>query len=129
MKPHDLAALVRVSGAACDAAEARLAALRREEAELRAQIATLEAARRERAAEARATDVSVRAGVDLRWEGWIDRRASVLTAELARLRARIEMARDELALAFGRHTATETLAKRAQLEAASRRMKREDRGF
>ncbi len=127
MKPQDLAALVRVSGAISDAAEARLATLRREETDLRDQIAALEAARQARATEARATDLTVRAGVDLRWEGWIDRRASALAAELARLRARIEIARDELAQAFGRRTATEALSTRAQVEAAARRAKREER--
>jgi flagellar biosynthesis chaperone FliJ len=127
VKPQDLAALVRVSGAISDAAEARLATLRREETDLRDQIAALEAARQARATEARATDLTVRAGVDLRWEGWIDRRASALAAELARLRARIEIARDELAQAFGRRTATEALSTRAQVEAAARRAKREER--
>lgn len=129
MRAGDLAGLARISAATCEAAEARLAALRRQEAELRAQIAALDAARRERAAEARATDLSVRAGVDLRWEGWVDRRSSALVAELARLLARVEIARDELARAFGRRSAIDALTDRARAEDHSRRAKREERGF
>lgn len=129
MRPGEIAGLVHLTGAACDAAEARLAALRREESELRHQIASLDEARRARAAEARATDLTVRAGVDLRWEGWIDRRASSLQAELARLRARIEISRDELARAFGRRSATEALAGQVRDAAAAQRIKKEERGF
>jgi hypothetical protein len=129
LTPRDLAGLVRIAGAACDAAEAKLARLRREEAELRRQIAALEAARQARAAEALATDVALRAGVDLRWEGWIDRRAAGLATDLARLMACIEIARDELSHAFGRRTATEALAEQARAGAAARRLKTEERGW
>lgn len=128
MRAHDLAALSRLAGAASDAAEARMAALRREEVELRHQIAALDEARRTRAAQARATDVTLRAGVDLRWEDWIDRRASALSAELARLRAQIEIAREELARAMGRRIATEALADRACAAAAARRLRAEEHG-
>lgn len=106
-----------------------MAALRREEAELRGQIAALEEARRARATEAQVTDLALRAGVDLRWEGWIDRRSSTLSADLARLRARIEVAREELSRAIGRRTATEALATRARAEADARRLKIEERGW
>ncbi len=129
MNARDLAALTRLAGAASDAAQARMATLRREEAELRRQIAALEEARRIRAAGAHATDLTLRAGVDLRWEGWIDRRTIALTTELARLRARIEIAREELARALGRHTAAEALADRARAEAAAHRLKVEERGW
>ncbi len=129
MNQKDLAPLVRLAGVACDAAEARLAALRREELELRRQIAALETARRTRAAEAQATDLALRAGADLRWEGWIDRRASALGAELARVLARIEMARDELAQAFGRRSATQALLDQARASAMARRHKAEERGW
>ncbi|TNC71317.1 hypothetical protein [Rubellimicrobium roseum] len=129
MTTRELAPLVRLAGLACDAAEARLAALRRDETELRRQIAALDAARRARLTEARATDVTLRSGVDLRWEGWIDRRTSALGAELARLLARIEMARDELTTAFGRRSATDTLAAQARAQAVARRLKAEERGW
>jgi len=107
---------------------ARLAALRRQEADLRAQLSDLEAARRARGAEALATDLALRAGADLRWEVWVDRRAGALTAELARLLARVEAARDALRASFGRRLATEALADRARAERAARRARAEDRG-
>lgn len=128
MTPRELEGLAHVAGAGCDAAEARLARLRREEAELRGQIAALEAARRARAAEALATDVALRAGVDLRWEGWIDRRAAALVSELARLMAQVEMARDELSRAFGRRMAADALLGQARDAAARRRLKADERG-
>jgi len=129
MTPRDLANLTRVAGAACDAAESRLARLRREEAELRRQIATLEAARRARVAEALATDVALRAGVDLRWEGWIDSRASALSTELARLMACIEIAREDLSRSFGRRMAAEDLAHRARSVVAAQRLRADERGW
>lgn len=128
MRPGDLGGLGRLAAAAAEAAEARLSALRREEADLRRRIAALDEARRTRAAEARATEVSLRAGVDLRWERWIECRTSALSTELARLLARIEMARDDLARALGRRIATEALAERARLSAAARRSRAEERG-
>ena len=129
MTPRDLAGLTRVVGAACDAAESRLARLRREETELRRQIANLEAARRARAAEALATDIALRAGMDLRWERWIDSRASALSAELARLLARIEIAREDLSRSFGRRMAAEDLAEQARSAVAARRLKADERGW
>lgn len=129
MTPQDLAGLARVAGTAYAAAEARLLRLRREEAELRQQIASLEAARRDRAAEAVATDIALRAGADLRWEGWIDRRASELATRLAQLMAQVEMARDELSGAFGRRTAVEELAMRARSALVARRLRAEERGW
>lgn len=129
MRPGDLAGLARLAGAASEAAEGRLAALRREEAGLRRRIADLEECRRCRAAGARATDVSLRAGVDLRWEGWVDRRTGAMAEELARLRARIEVARDDLARALGRRTATDALLNQARATATARRLRAEERGF
>ncbi|TNC51569.1 hypothetical protein FHG66_05245 [Rubellimicrobium rubrum] len=129
MREKDLAPLVRLAGVSCDAAEARLASLRREEAELRRQIEALETARRLRASEALATDVALRAGADLRWEGWIDKRASALNGELARVLAKIEMARDDLARAFGRRSATQALLDQARDVATARRHRTEERGW
>ncbi|MBP1805074.1 hypothetical protein [Rubellimicrobium aerolatum] len=127
MTAKDLTALAGVAAMACDAAEARLARLRQEETELRRQIGALDSARRARAAEALATDVALRAGADLRWEGWIEGRSAALGAELARLRARIEVARDDLARAFGRRTAIETLAEDVRRDRAARRLRFEER--
>lgn len=109
MKPADLAQLARLTAAVFGAAEARLAALRRDEATLRTRLQDLDAARTARAREAQATDVTVCAGVDLRWEDWIEARRRALNAELARTLARAEIARDALRQAFGRKIAAEEI--------------------
>lgn len=127
MRAAELSQLARVLATARDAAEARLAALRREEGELRRQIGALEAARRRRAAEARATDVTLRAGVDLRWEGWVESRGAALSAELVRLLARIEVAREDVARAFGRHGAAEALLAEVRTAARAQARRAEDR--
>lgn len=107
MTPADLAHLARLTAAVSGAAEARLAALRRDEAALRARLRDLDTAQAARAREAQATDVTLRVGVDLRWEDWIEARRRALTAELARTLARVEVARDDLRHAFGRKVAAE----------------------
>jgi hypothetical protein len=109
MRPADLAELARLTAAVSGAAEARLAALRRDEAALRARLHDLDTAQQARAREAQATDVTLRAGVDLRWEDWIEARRRALSAELARTLARAELARDDLRRAFGRKVAAEEI--------------------
>jgi hypothetical protein len=123
----ELRDLARLAAAASSAAEARLQALRGQEAELRGLLRALEEGRRARAREALAPDLALRAGADLLWEQWVDRRRAALMAELARLLARVEMARDELRLAFGRRTAAEALAEGAAREGQRRRLAAEER--
>jgi hypothetical protein len=110
-----------------DTAEARLAALRREEADLRARLAELEAARRDRAGRALAPDLALRAGADLRWEVWVGARAAEMTAELARLLARLEGAKAELRREAGRRAAVQDLLARERAGRAAKLAKAEER--
>lgn len=128
-RPGDLEAIARVAGAAFAAAEARMAALRAEEARLTRQIADLDGARRDRAARATAEDAALRAGADLRWDRWVETRRRALFSELARLRARIEDARVALARDFGRKSVAEDLTRAAMAEAREARAARAERGW
>lgn len=129
MRPGDLRDLVEVTRAIAAAAEARLAALRQEEAALRAKIAELDDAQRRRAASATAEDAALRAGVDLRWEGWIADRRRALTAALSRTLARIEGERLTLARDVGRREVTQTLASEVEARLRAARASRAlDRG-
>lgn len=122
-----LGALLPLASALADTAEARLAALRREEAELRERIASLERARRDRAGRALAPDLALRAGADLRWEAWVGRSSAEMTAELARLLARIEDAKASLRREAGRRAAVEDLLAREKAARAGRAAKAEER--
>ncbi len=122
-----LGALLPLAGVLADAAEARLAALRREEADLRGRLAALEAARRDRAGRALAPDLALRAGADLRWEAWVGGRSAEMTAELARLLARIEGAKAELRREAGRRAAVEDLLARERAGRAAKAAKAEER--
>ena len=118
--------LLRVTEVVAARAEARFAALRQEEADLRARIADLDRSQRARAATATAEDPALRAGADLRWEGWIAVRRRTLLSELARLLARIEAEREHLARAVGRREVTQDLARAAEIRLRAARAARRD---
>lgn len=120
--------IVQVTAAVRAAAEARMAALRAEEAALRQRIKELDAAFRARAFSATAEDAALRAGVDLRWEQWVESRRAGLLAELARLRARIEDERLTLAREFGRNAVAEELLREIGRGFQQQRDRQADRG-
>ncbi len=121
----DLARLVQLAEANFAARQARLGALRTKEAALRATLDALHAGRSARARTAGGEDdAALRAGADLLWQGWIGTRRSALNAELDRNLATQELARSQLAQAFGRmQVSTELLrnAARDRARAAARR--------
>ncbi len=102
MTPNQIAALRRISGTMLAATSARLAALRMREEEVLTRISILDAALRDRAALASAEDPTLRAGVDLRWQIWVEQNRSTLLAAQARLRAAMEEERMALRRDFGR---------------------------
>ncbi|PYE84586.1 hypothetical protein [Pseudoroseicyclus aestuarii] len=123
-RADDLAALRRLTGAVFDAAQGRMAALRRRDAEIGQALETLSEQLRERALEVRADDLAHRAGADQRWQHWIDTRRTSLNMERARLRAEIAGQETELRKAFGRREAAKDLFEaeaRARRQAAQRK--------
>lgn len=126
---RELTALAQVAGLAYAVREARMVALRTQEARLRGLLETLEQARRDSAARAdTGDDPARRAGADLRWHRWIDRRRMTLNVELARVLAGIATLRQALLRDFGRKEAISELAKDAALERAQRVARRAERG-
>ncbi len=105
----DFAGLVRLTAAAFDAAQARLAGLRRREAELREMMAALESDRRRGPRSESELDPARRAGADLLWQRWVDGRQTALNLEMARHRAVIAQAREDLKPVFGRREAARRL--------------------
>ncbi len=96
------------------AEEARLASIVAEETRLSETIRVLDQARSHRAAAvAQDIDAAARAGADLLWQGWADRRRIALNRALAQLRARKEAMRQDLQAAHGRDKVTESLQRRA----------------
>lgn len=119
MQPHEITALRQVTRARLAASEARLAALRQREEEIVARLTALAEAFRRRATEARADDLTLRAGIDLRWEAWVEERRRALLTAQAQLRVVIEQERATLRHDFGRDMALAELA-REGLHNASR---------
>ncbi len=126
---QDWAALARLTGTTFDAAQARMALFRQRELALRATMAALESDRKTRAEAAIAGDPAQRAGADVLWQQWVDRRRAALNMELARTLAQIEAARSTLARAHGRHQVTASLAKDATKTARDRRERRLEQGW
>lgn len=128
MTPGDIAALRQVTAARRAASESRLAALRQREDEIISRLAALDSAFRQRASAARADDLALRAGADLRWESWVeDRRRTLMTAQ-ARLRAAMEQERATLRHEFGRDLALTELARTTHEATRRRHARRAERG-
>jgi hypothetical protein len=126
---RDLAALAQIAALAYAAREARMAALRAEEARLRAVLAALGQDRRDSAARTETgDDPARRAGADLRWHHWIDRRRQTLNIELARVLAEVAVLRQALARDFGRREAISDLARSAAQDRARNALRRAERG-
>jgi hypothetical protein len=101
---------------ALHAEEAKVSAWLRREAEINAAIARLDGD----AGPGVMTDpVAFRAGADLRWQAWCDRRRSELLAELALIRYRKHAAEEAM-----RHAARRSIATRAILGSERARLAR-----
>lgn len=128
MNPREIAALRQVTATVVKATEARMAALRAAEAAIISQISELDAALHRRTQLATVEDPARRAGVDLRWEAWVEQNRRALVAAQARLRVKIEHEQHTLRHNFGRDTAVAELMQSAladQQQQARRRAERE----
>jgi hypothetical protein len=128
---QDWRALEDLTSTVFEAAAGRMEFLRRRETALRDTIASLERQKLTRAAEteAAADDPAARAGADVRWHQWIDRRRSQLNLELARTLVQVDAARQSLRQAHGRHQATAELARRRAVDGRAHRDKQAERGW
>ncbi len=122
----ELAGFARVTGAAFDAEQARMAALRRREAELRETIADLDRPRHDPTTPIE-DDAALRAGADLNWQLWVDTRRSALNVELARCLVAQADARIVLSRAFGRNQAAQAIRDKGQRTARAYSDKRQER--
>lgn len=105
--------MARLTGTVFDSVAGRMALLRQRESALRSTLAALDTDRKARAISMQTGDPAQRAGADLLWQHWIDKRRSALNAEMARTFVQIETIRAELARAHGRHEVTQRLARQA----------------
>lgn len=109
------AELARLTALVRDAEAARMRRLTDEETRIRADLAALDAGRREAQAlpaDALAAPRSV--GADMLWQAWIGRRREDLQIRLARILARKGAAMRGLQVAHGRCEAAESLHERAR---------------
>lgn len=114
--------------AARQAEEARLSSWLRREAEILQAIDRLDD---NSGQDLMADPVAHRAGADLRWQVWCDRRRSELLAELAQIRYRKQAASEEMQLAARRCIATAAVlrdARNTRLRRACLRAQREGQG-
>lgn len=130
-KPDDWRRLAQLTATVFDSAANRMKQLQRRETTLRATLAALEADRRSAfdLLGNPAEDPAQRAGAGVLWQQWIDRRRSALNAELARTLVQIDIARTGLARAYGRHQATDDLARRAAKAHQARHESMKERGW
>lgn len=128
MNPHEISALRQVTATVVKAAEARMTALRADEAAIIRQMAELDVALHRRTQLATVEDPARRAGVDLRWEAWVEQNRRALVAAQARLRVKIEHEQHIFRHSFGRDMAVAELMQSAltdQQRQARRRAERE----
>ena len=128
MNPQEISTLHQVTATLLQATEARMASLRAAEAVIISQISGLDTALRHRAQQATVEDPARRAGVDLRWEAWVEQNRRALVAAQARLRVKIEHEQHALRKAFGQDTAVAELMQSAlanQQRQSRRRVERE----
>lgn len=117
MSRNALEDLVRLTAAVRQAEEARMQRLAEEETALRAELATLDAARRDAHALSAPELAGPRSvGADILWQGWVSRNRRTLQLRLARVLARKGDALRDLRRAHGRSEAAEALSISARRE-------------
>lgn len=116
------AELARLTAAIRDAEAARMRRLAAEEARIRADLAALDAGRRDARALSEADLAAPRSvGADMLWQAWAGRARAQMQMRLARVLARKGEAMRGLQAAHGRCEAAESLRERALKSQAQRR--------
>lgn len=122
-KSKEISALVGLTEAAFVAAQARMAALKRREQELRSMLDELQASRTAKSV-AGSSDPATRAGADILWQRWVDSRRSALNMELAQNLGAQAYSRAGLVRDFGRHEATKKILARQKKTARAEQVRR-----
>ncbi|MEJ6403212.1 hypothetical protein [Yoonia sp. 2307UL14-13] len=113
-------ALAKLMEVSFQAAQADMAKLNGEEAQLRQRMRDLTDEVSRRATAMRPIDEPATiAGADLRWHCWIDQRKAKINAELARVLARQETCRIRLSKSFGKRQIAAAIA--AKSDSAARK--------
>lgn len=111
-KTNEFERLAEITGAGMDHAQARMKRLLAEEANIREQLASLQASRHQFSPQGSAAH-SVSA--DVKWQVWIDHRREELNLELARIFVKKDAARAQLKRAFGKDQTVQALLKKQRL--------------
>lgn len=119
MKVNQLKQLIAVTETALAAAQASMARMQLLEADLRQQLIELKGTNAMGLSESAAT----RAGADVRWNRWVDKRREDINTELARTLAEKESVREKLRIAFGKDQAVRKLSSKQDAALRIRRQK------
>lgn len=119
---NEMAAMRDILDAQVLTAQTKVAIIRRQEHDLRQQIARLREQRFDRPV---ADDPATRAAADVRWQGWIDTRLTALNTELAQIMVQKDREIAVLRRAFGRQQAMRALQDKAEKEARDQAMRRQ----
>lgn len=122
-----LTSMVGLTAAAYTAAQARMGALKRQEADLRDKLAALTASRQHDPDEGQLTDPARKAGADLLWQRWVDKRRTALNRELVNNLVSQNHAKVALAKDFGRNEAIKGLREKAIELARAEKLRRAER--
>lgn len=109
MTPQQISQLEEITGAILAGAQAQMARVQKQEADLRQQLQELVSARQN---QIDGESPAQRAGADVRWQQWVDSRREQINIELARILATKETVRARLRIAFGKDQAMQALAKK-----------------
>lgn len=122
-----MARLMQITESAYAVEQANMTRLNRREAELRQQIADLNAARIGVATPLE-EDHAARVGADFLWQKWVDSRVTALNTDLARVLVEKARAHAKLTRAFGKYQVTGHLYEQARIARRKAADKREERG-
>lgn len=104
--------LARITETALSAVQADMMKVRSEETALRNQLREI----RDRAQQKpEAGSPAYKAGADVRWQRWVDRRREEINFELARVLARKDATKSRLRIAFGKDRAIQMLVLKRQM--------------
>ncbi|NSX54670.1 hypothetical protein [Parasulfitobacter algicola] len=107
--------LAQITDLAYQAQAQKSQALLRQDAQIQSALVQITQAEQSRAMELRSAsnlDAATRARADIHWQLWLERQKAQLNQKRTEIRLKLEEERHATALAFGRKTVAEKLAKK-----------------